>query len=127
MALRQAGGDPVSRVRDALVEAYAMSEVPEEEGFLMGPGWRVENYLVRTAPMPTRDDVLAKVVGACGDCVVDDYFGESFMVAHDDDMMSDAGPGGGPGYSRFLLVTWEGPLDGADDGGLVVAFVQKSE
>lgn len=125
--LSRRASDPITRVREALVDEFAMEQLPDEQEFKMGPGWEEVGFLSRQSPAATRKDVEAKIIAACSDCVVEDYWGDAFFVTHESFLRSDAGPGGGPGYSRFLLVTWEGPLGNEVDGGLVLADVWATE
>jgi hypothetical protein len=39
---RPQDGDALANVRDALLDKYAMTQLPEEEGFDMGDGWLVK-------------------------------------------------------------------------------------
>jgi hypothetical protein len=120
------GGDSLARVRTAIVEKYAMERMPDDEGFAMGDGWVTATYLSPQKP-PLREQIQKAIFAACSECEVGTYGSEALFVTDAQFVMKGAVPGEGPGYSRFLIVTWEGPLDGNDDGGLVLIEVSAAE
>ena len=120
-------GDPMSRVREALVEEYGMIRVPLGEGSSEGGGWRETGYLSSQSPAATVEEVKATVTDACGDCILVQYFEDSFMIYHEKYLEQTSDSGEGTSYSRFIVVTWEGPLDSDPDGGLAMVEVQHTE
>ena len=70
------------------------------------------------------EEVKATVIRACGDCILVPYYVDSFMVYHEKYLEQTSDSGEGDSYSRFIIVTWEGPLDGDPDGGLAMVEVQ---
>ena len=124
---RPRDGDALARVRDALLDKYAMAQLPEEEGFDMGDGWLVRTYLSGQSPAATLEEVRATIAEACKPCVIGRYGQDAMLVSHRDYASRSGTLGGDPGYSRFIIVTWEGPLGKQDDGGLTVIDVRRED
>ena len=119
--------DPLDRVRDALIKEYEMALLPEGAGSSEGGGWTETAYLSGLSPAATVDEVKASVKDACGDCILAQYFGDSFMIYHEKYLEQTSDSGEDTSFSRFIIVTWEGPLDGDPDGGLAMVEVQHTE
>jgi hypothetical protein len=100
-----------------------MKRVSDEEEFVMGEGWEDATYLSSRSPAPTEEEVRKTIARACVDCTVLPYGGESLLVSHPSMASNDGRQQSGPGYSHFLVVSWEGPLGNERDGGLAVIEV----
>jgi hypothetical protein len=122
-----APGDPVSRVSGALVETYEMGPLPAEEGFSMGAGWSVATYVSSQSPAATPEEVRARIAAECPECTVEPYAGDAMIVSHARFVSKAGDEGGDPGFSRFLIVTWEGPLGDKPDGALSLIDVRRKQ